>query len=135
MGEVKKIEKSTEVEKKRIIEISDINELLNTLVIVHKIIPSEISNQLIDLKISTTDHVKNLNKLRETLQTIVADTEELKLKAMNEKWGKEVLKEVEFPIQKISKENMKTIIDANKETGLTGGQISALYEIFKVNQT
>lgn len=135
MGEVKKIEKSTEVEKKRIIEISDINELLNTLVIVHKIIPSEISNQLIDLKISTTDHVKNLNKLRETLQTIVADTEELKLKAMNEKWGKEILKEVEFPIQRISKENMKTIIDANKETGLTGGQISALYEIFKVNQT
>ena len=133
MGEVKKMEVKETVEKKSIGYIAEVNELMTVLVIVHKAINPDITNQLIDLKINAMEHVKKLSKFRESLSTITAETEELKIKAINEKWMKEIAREVEFPVQKLTKEDLNAILQANKDSGLNGGQVAFLYEIFKIN--
>lgn len=112
--------------------IADINSVVKNMIIIHKNIPQEVSQNLIDVNISAGRHMKELSKVREELSEIKADTEERKNKMIETRWMAAISKKVEFPIQPISKEDMAKILEANKENGLSGAAIELLYEIFKV---
>lgn len=117
---------------KKLTFIADVNRLMNDLVILHKSIPDNVTSSLIDIKLKAMDYMVKLDKFRESLNTINADNEELRDKALINKWKEEINKEVEFEIPLLRKTDIQTLLIANKETGLTGSQIAFIYEIFQV---
>ena len=117
---------------KKLTFVADVNRLMNDLVILHKSIPDNVTSSLIDIKLKAMDYMVKLDKFRESLNTINADNEELRDKALINKWKEEINKEVEFEIPLLRKTDIQTLLIANKETGLTGSQIAFIYEIFQV---
>lgn len=116
------------------LEILEVNGALTNIVIVHKDIPQDLFDKVYEVKRRANKINKTLNEVREDIKEITKTSD---LNAWNaaflEKWDIELKKEVEFPVTKLSKSEMTTLLNANKEQNLTAGHVDLLYNLFKVD--
>lgn len=135
MEEKKIKEKSVKgVDLKTQLEILEANGALTNIVIVHKDIPQDLFDKVYEVKRRANKINKVLNEVREDIKEITKTSD---LNAWNaaflEKWDMELKKEVEFPVTKLSKSEITTLLNANKEQNLTAGHVDLLYNLFKVD--
>lgn len=131
--ETTEVKTEVEVETKSLGEIAEINSSLANLIVVHKGLSDTATDKLIDAKLLAGRFTSELIKVREKLvEAVKAETPEEAEKVFTKKWAEELNKKVEFEIKTLTKEEWKALIQANKETGLSGNHIELLYNTFKV---
>ena len=130
--EVKEVEVEAK-EMKSLAEVASINEALTGIIIIHKDIPNDLGDKLLDAKLLAGRFIKKLNETREEISNALkANTKEESDAAFKERWITEIKKEVEFPVATLTKKEFKILMDANKEQGLNGGHVEFLYNLFKI---
>lgn len=114
-------------------EIMELNGALMNIMIVHKEIDSALRDKVFGVKLRAGRITKELNAAREEIKETTKATD---LNAWNaafmEKWETELKREIEFPVEQLSQSEFNTLMNANKEQGLTSGHMELLYNVFKI---